>query len=320
MDIWIGLADAAPVEDDGEIGGAFVHVLAPAEDVHDLRAAAAEALLEHGFEIVSLEDAEPVRDRVRTRSIATDLLELALDAALDGTARLSAFNTYPPDDHPDPESVVADAVGSKRFSMALAQEDRTLVNVRGASDWHETNGYVVGLASEWALLQLVDRCGCEDGFAAIKLESVAEIVPVSAEDSFLPAVVRTRPIAPRAPAVDLSEVRRLLESAQRESALISIATDEMDPGAFWIVRLAELDDEGADLRSVSATGEWYDGERCDYESITRIGFGGRYEEALALAAGPDPGRVRAQPPALREPPTHRADARHGGVVEQVPRP
>ena len=39
---------------------------------------------------------------------------------------------------------------------------------------------------------------------------------------------------------------------------------------------------------VSPAGEWDDEDEYPYETITRIGFGGRYEEALALAAGPDP--------------------------------
>jgi hypothetical protein len=288
VDIWLGLADAVPIEDDGVTGGAFVHVLAPAEDVQEFRAAAAEALLEHGFEITSLEDAGPVRDRVRTESIATELLELALDAALDGTVRLGVFNTYPPEGHPDPESIEAGALASKRFSLALALQDRTLLNVRGPFDWHETNGYAVRLGDEWALFQLVDRCGDEDGFAAIRLDTIAEIAPISSDESFLPGVLLKRPIAPLTPDVDLAGERELLRSAQRESALIYLATDTMNPGAYWIVRVAGLEGEGAVLRNVSPTGEWYDGELCSYESISRIGFGGRYEEALALAAGPDP--------------------------------
>jgi hypothetical protein len=76
-------------------------------------------------------------------------------------------------------------LASKRFSLALALQDRTLLNVRGPFDWHETNGYAVRLGDEWALFQLVDRCGGEDGFAAIRLETIAEIAPVSSDDSFL---------------------------------------------------------------------------------------------------------------------------------------
>lgn len=288
LDVWIGLANAVPIEDDGETGGAFVHVLAPAVDVHELRAAAAEALSEHGFSIAELEDAQPVRDLVRTNSIAAELIELALDAALERTAQLGEFNLYPPEDHPDPESVVAGELASRHFSMSLALEGRTLLNVRGPFDWHETNGYVVRLGPEWALLQLVDRCGWEDGFAAIRLETIAEIAPVSAQDSCLPGVMRERPVAARAPEADLAGAREILQSAQGHTPLIYVATEDMNPGAFWIGRIAELDDEGAQLRNVSPTGEWYDGPHCSYETITRVGFGGRYEAALALAAGRDP--------------------------------
>ena len=39
------------------------------------------------------------------------------------------------------------------------------------------------------------------------------------------------------------------------------------------------------LELVSPAGEWDEEEHYPYERITRIGFGGRYEEALAIAAG-----------------------------------
>ena len=48
--------------------------------------------------------------------------------------------------------------------------------------------------------------------------------------------------------------------------------------------VASLGDAGVVLRKVSPVGLW-DGEvEYPYEAVTRIGFGGRYEEALGLAA------------------------------------
>ena len=45
-----------------------------------------------------------------------------------------------------------------------------------------------------------------------------------------------------------------------------------------------LGEAGVVLRKISPVGTW-DGEvEYAYEAITRIGFGGRYEEALGLAA------------------------------------
>jgi hypothetical protein len=289
-DIWIGLADAVPIDASRtDIGGVYAHVLALAEDGRSLGAAVDEALLEHGLRVAEIDEAEPLRNRLRTGgSVAPELLELAIDAALDGKARLGEFHAYPPDDHPDPDAFAESGAEEARSQLRVAAERRTLVSVRGHYDWYETNGYVVGLGAAWALVQLVDACGLADGFRAVSLDAVGEIEAVDPEDSLLPRILTARPLTERAPDVDLDETRRLLESAQRHADLIYLETEDMEVGAFWIGRISALDDDGVRLRSVSAEATWFDGELYPYETITRIGFGRRHEEALALAAGPDP--------------------------------
>jgi hypothetical protein len=117
---------------------------------------------------------------------------------------------------------------------------------------------------------------------------VAEIEPVDPEQSFFPRVMAMRPPTARLPEVDLDDTRGLLETAQESFPLLTIQTEQRHPGACYIGRVASLDDEAAVFHLVSPAGEWDDEDEYPYETITRIGFGGRYEEALALAAGPDP--------------------------------
>ena len=141
------------------------------------------------------------------------------------------------------------------------------------------------------------------------------------------------PLAVRPPSVDLDDTRDLLQSAQRQFPLVNIETELAPPGSCYIGRISALDEEGVVLELVSPAGEWDEEEHYLYESITRVGFGGRYEEALAIAAGPAAradvadvtrsscgcgGRL-SQPSALCEPAAHRAHAGRGRVVERVPR-
>ena len=197
-----------------------------------------------------------MRDRVRTESIATELLELALDAALDGSARLGVFNTYPPEGHPDPESIEAGALASKRFSLALALQDENAAQrarpVRLARSTPirryaraARRDRVGALRSSWI------AAGGEDGFAAMP-----------ARDDRGDRTGRPR-ATPSCRACSLSSADRAAFTGRRSGGRASnsdgaraarvgpasyLATDTMNPGAYWIVRVAGLEDDGALLR------------------------------------------------------------------------
>jgi hypothetical protein len=287
-DIWIGLVDAVPIDPEGSaLGGAYVHVLAPAGDRLDLLAAAGEALAEHDLRVADLDDAEPVREVLR-RPIDPELVELALDSALARETRLGPFHWYPAERDTDPSALVASTLDEPRATMSTALDNRTLMKVRSRYESEGATGYVVGLGTRWALLHIVNDDVAEDGFMATSLEMVAEIEAVDPEQSFIPRVMAMRPPTASPPDVDLDDTRGLLQTAQRSFPLLTIQTEQHHPGACYIGRIASLDEDTALFHLVSPAGEWDEQDEYPYESITRVGFGGRYEEALALAAGPDP--------------------------------
>ena len=275
-DIWIGLADAIPVAPrDDDVGGAFVQVVAPADDVAELRAAAAEALTELGFRLGELSEAEPLRERLRTRYVTPELFELAIDAALERATQLGEFHAYPLVDADEPDF---------REELEALAASGALVDVRGPGEEHSTIGHVRAVGPHWTLLQLVDRSGAADGFRALRLGTIAEIEPVDYESSFLPRVLAARPLSAAVPPVDLDDTRALLEGAQQLCALVTIASEDMEPDAFRLGRISAIED-GVVLRKVSPIGTWIEEEFVPYAAITRIGFGETYAEALALAVG-----------------------------------
>lgn len=275
-DVWIGLADAIPVEPrDDDVGGAFVQVVAPADDEGELRAAAAEALIELGFRLGELSEAEPLRERLRTRYVTPELFELAIDAALERATQLGEFHAYPVQDGEEPDFT---------SDLEALAESGALVDVRGPGEEHSTIGYVRAVGPQWTLLQLVDRSGGADGFRALRLGTISEIEPVGAESSFLPRLLAARPLGAELPAVDLGDTRELLEGAQRLCPLVTIASDDMEPDAFRLGRISAIDG-GVVLRKVSPIGTWIEEEFVPYDAITRVGFGETYAAALALAVG-----------------------------------
>jgi hypothetical protein len=97
-EVWIGLARVVPREGNlalGESKGAFVNVLAKVASVEEFSSAVSKVLLENGFDITAIEDAEPLRFRLATHSIESDLEELAEDVLLTGETRFGTFFAFP---------------------------------------------------------------------------------------------------------------------------------------------------------------------------------------------------------------------------------
>lgn len=284
-EIWHGLVDAIPIDPaQAEVGGVFVHIVAPAESWLELHAAADAALLGHGLRVADIEDADALADQLRSgESIAPDLLVLALEAATAQEARLGEFHAYPPDDHPDPDAFEAAGFDEIAAELRDLAGRRELVSVRSYHDWHETVGFVAGVERRWTLIQRVDPFGQALGFRAVRLDAIAELEALDGEESYLPRLLTARPLTTTVPDIDLGGARALLHSVPADSSLISLVTEDMPPSASWIGQILALDEDGVRLRKVSVHGTW-DGEvHFAFDAITYIGFGGPYEEALWLA-------------------------------------
>jgi len=73
---------------------AFVNCLANARDVAEYEREIAAALGTRGFDLVALEDVEPLATRLRRASVAEDLLSLAEQVRADGSPKFGTFHTW----------------------------------------------------------------------------------------------------------------------------------------------------------------------------------------------------------------------------------
>ncbi len=94
---------------------------------------------------------------------------------------------------------------------------------------------------------------------------------------------------PSAPELSLDDVVKAVDSASAATAMVSVF-DEFDrPAACWIGDVTSLDDSKLHLLEVNTRGGWARKPRTfDPADVTRIDFGGGYEEALSLVAGSPP--------------------------------
>lgn len=99
--IWIGLADVMPQEGNdvfGDSKGAFVNVVALASSKSEFCDLVQNELAKAGFVALTIEDVEPLLDRLSMYTVSEDLLALSrqLDAA--GDIRFGTFHSYREDE------------------------------------------------------------------------------------------------------------------------------------------------------------------------------------------------------------------------------
>jgi len=96
-EVWIGLIDCVALSDNNILDGArsaAVNILALASDEAEYCKEVRKALNDFGLGLKSIEDAEPISNRLIRYTIADELLKLAEEVTSAGGVRFGTFHTY----------------------------------------------------------------------------------------------------------------------------------------------------------------------------------------------------------------------------------
>lgn len=181
-----------------------------------------------------------------------------------------------------------------RSRLQTAQDGKLLCRVRRwIPDADRVEGFVVGIGKEWvALHRLSDRVTF-DGWILIRVKDIQAVTIYPEENGFEIKALKARDEwPPRAPELDLDGTLGVITSASEMTPMISVHREFERPDSCWIGSVVSLDQARLRLLEVDVTAVWARKPRAfDPDDITRLDFGGGYEEALRLVAGPVP-RVR----------------------------
>lgn len=151
------------------------------------------------------------------------------------------------------------------------------------------DGFVVGTGKVWLLLALVDPNLYLNGFAAIRLRDISKVKPPKSA-SFVRRALEMRGEWPPAGAnVDLDGVEALVRSAAEVAPLVNLQFERDLPEVCYIGKPVRFTKSSLHLLEVDPQAEWEKRpSKWLLADVTRVEFLGRYEEALALVAGPPP--------------------------------
>jgi hypothetical protein len=148
-------------------------------------------------------------------------------------------------------------------------------------------GYVLAVGPQFFLLALVDENIRFNGFQCLRLQDVRNLEVPAKYAPFIEAALKLRgERRPRIPAVVVDSIQELLRTANRAFPVITIHRETVAPDACHIGRVVAVSDSEVSLLEIGPDACW-DDDALSYRTreITRVDFGGDYEEALTLVGG-----------------------------------
>jgi hypothetical protein len=148
-------------------------------------------------------------------------------------------------------------------------------------------GYVLGVGPEFFLLALVGDDIRFNGFEALRVRDVTEVEAPHPYAAFVEKALELKgERKPAAPDIDLASTAALIESAGKAFPIITVSREFADPEVCQVGMPVQVQGGSVSLMEIGPDAVWYDDvEWYPLDEITRLDFGGGYEEALRLVGG-----------------------------------
>jgi len=177
--------------------------------------------------------------------------------------------------------------------LAEALSERTLIAIEreGCDPGHDI-GFVAGLAQDLVLLLCVSNEIHLNGFSVLRVGDISGIEIPHEHDAFVESALRLREESVDVyPKIDLSSLEAALRSANRLFPLLSLHQEIADPEDCLIGKVLTVGRTQLEFIEIDPDAEWSEeSSSLPLAGLTRIDFGGGYEEALLLVGGSCPAK------------------------------
>lgn len=148
-------------------------------------------------------------------------------------------------------------------------------------DAHKLRGFVLVVSDNLTLFSVLTDNFVIDGFSVIRNVDVTRFAIFDRDTHFVNRALRLKGRKPRAhPRVDINNWNAALVTAQRRFPLLTIHPEARDPDICYIGRIAKLTEKTVTLHEISPVAAWNGQRRHRLGDITRLEFGGGYEDVL----------------------------------------
>jgi hypothetical protein len=172
------------------------------------------------------------------------------------------------------------------IELEKAQTRNNLVRIfreelDGPDNW--SDGFIIDANEEMVLLQLVDDSIRLNGYQILFLEDISDFVHPAPFNDFQKKVLELREEEAQNPEIELGDLSQILLDISEDFGLVTLHREELESDSCEIGRVVRADEVSFELEEIGSDARWFD-ETYEYDlyDITRIEFGGAYEEALLL--------------------------------------
>jgi hypothetical protein len=175
---------------------------------------------------------------------------------------------------------------SRSHQLVEALNQKRLVRFSRRFEDASIRGYVSSVGPKWFLLALVSDRIRFDGFECFRIADAKSLVEDPYAEFVEAALKKRKEKKPKTPAVKLGSIEELLLSANRRFPLVTIHLEAMTPEICHIGRVLGVEGNRVSLLEIGPDASWASHpSEYDVRKITRVNFGGGYEDALHIVGG-----------------------------------
>jgi hypothetical protein len=177
-----------------------------------------------------------------------------------------------------------------RTQLAAALKGRHVVTFNRPCEPGSVTGYVLKIGPRFFMVAIVSDEQRLAGYQCFRISDVRSLHVPARNAAFTKQALKLRgERMPKTPRVTVANLPELLTTASRAFPLVTIHRERANPDICQIGRVVDVSKSSVTLLEIGSDAKW-DAEPESYRlsEITRVDFGGGYEEALHLVGGEPP--------------------------------
>ena len=169
--------------------------------------------------------------------------------------------------------------------LEKARRQKQFIRFSHRFEHFPVRGYVMDIGPTFFLMSLVSDRLWFDGFECFRHTDVRSVEP-DPYTHFSESVLKKRgERPPKKPHVSVASIQELLRTAGRVFPLVTIQRERVNPEVCWIGRILSVNGDHVSMLDINPDATWIKSRRSyRLREITRVNFGGDYENALDLVS------------------------------------
>lgn len=181
-------------------------------------------------------------------------------------------------------------MGTTRSQLAAALKSRQIVQFTRPCEPGSVECYVLKIGPRFFMVGVVSNEQRLAGYQCFRISDVRSLRVPAPNVAFTKQALKLRgERMPKTPRVTVATLAELLTTASRAFPLVTIHREQADPDVCHIGRVVHVSRSSVTLLEIGSDAKWDpEPEAYRLSEITRVDFGGGYEEALHLVGGKPP--------------------------------